>query len=418
MKKIFAIALGVLALAACQREAQPVKTAGTREVKFTTTLNNYVVKAAEFEGSVQIFAGAPINAATDAAIVPGTTETTGTLTPTTKIYWQDEQTATTTFGAYYPAPASQEGVASAFTYNLIREDGSDTQDFDYQNKYLTAFAKDVAPETAVSLAFSHPFVKLVVSVENNKTSAVSDVVIEGVPSKVDFDFAAGTAVTTDERATLIPTQQQDGSYVAIIAPATAQPVIKVTVGNDTFVFALAAAVAFEANKVYTAEVSIPADAPAPTPGSEISFGFTVADWAETATPLTYSDVTDAWYVSGCVYAGTTAPETAWAEDIPMVKGTDGTYSVTVTYDESLAADESGKGFLIHKVGYSAKYGTWPDSPRINLSWYDYGLTASDGANILLCTVTGEAPDDVWTPYQGEVTLIFNPEDGHLRSVIE
>ena len=48
MKKIFAIALGVLALAACQREAQPVKTTGTREVKFTTTLNNYVVQAAEF----------------------------------------------------------------------------------------------------------------------------------------------------------------------------------------------------------------------------------------------------------------------------------------------------------------------------------------------------------------------------------
>ena len=414
MKKIFAIALGVLALAACQREAQPVKTAGTREVKFTTTLNNYVVKAAEFEGSVQIFAGDPINEATDAAI----DATNSALTPTTKIYWQDEQTATTTFGAYYPAPATQEGVASAFTYNLVREDGSDTQDFDYQNKYLTAFAKDVAPETAVSLAFSHPFVKLVVSVENNKTSAVGGVVIEGVPSKVDFDFAAGTAVTTDDRVTLIPTQQQDGSYVAIIAPATAQPVIKVTVGNDTFVFALAAAVAFEANKVYTAEVVIPADAPAPTPGSEIAFGFTVADWAETATPLTYSDVTDAWYVSGCVYAGTTAPATAWTEDIPMVKGTDGKYSATVTYDESLAADESGKGFLIHKVGYSAKYGTWDSSPRIDLSWGEYGLKADDGVNILLCTVTGEDPDKVWTPYQGVVTVTFDPSTGKLTWITE
>ena len=391
MKKILAIALGVLALASCAREAQPVKTSGSREVKFTTTLNNYVVKAAEFEGSVQIFAGDPINEATDATI----DATNNKLTPTTKIYWKDEQTATTTFGAYYPAPATQEGIASAFTYNLVREDNSDTQDLDYQNKFLTAFAKDVTPETEVSLAFSHPFVKLIVAVENNKTEAISAVALEGVPSKVAFDFAAGTAATTEDRVTLIPTDQQDGSYVAIIAPATAKPVIKVTVGNDTFVFALAAAVAFEANKVYTAEVTIPADAVPPTPGSEIAFGFTVTDWAETATPLTYADVTDTWYISGSVYQGDTAPAKAWTEDIPLEKTANG-YTVTVKYDETMEGD---KGFKIHKINYLDQVGLWAEGVHNIANTYDL-LKGGDCKNIRLVKTVGESEEAV----NGTITI--------------
>ena len=403
MKKIFAIALGVLALAACQREAQPVKTAGTREVKFTTTLNNYVVKAAEFEGSVQIFAGDPINEATDAAI----DATNSALTPTTKIYWKDEQTATTTFGAYYPAPDTQEGVESAFTYDLVNvsvvgDEFLSTQDLEYHNKYLTAFAKDVTPETPVALNFSHPFAKLIISVENNKTEAISSIYLDGVPTKVDFDFAAGTAVTKDSRVTLVPTAQDDGSYVAIIAPATAQPVIRITVGNDTFVFALAAAVAFEANKVYTAEVSIPADAPAPTPGSEIAFGFTVTDWAETPTPLTYTDVTDVWYVSGTVYQGATAPATAWGEDIEMVKGGDGKYSVTVNYDETIEGDP---GFLIHKVNYIQKLGLY-EAGQMNIA-YGYHLLVG-GENIRIATFESE----VATPVTGSITITLDPADNN------
>ena len=100
-------------------------------------------------------------------------------------------------------------------------------------------------------------------------------------------------------------------------------------------------------------------------------------------------------------------------------GRPGQTTVTVTYDEALAGeDASAKGFLIHKIGYTAKYGTWANSPRVNLSWGSYGLTATDGVNILLCTVTGEAPDEVWTPYTGTVTITFNPADGQMTWTTE
>ena len=121
MKKIFAIALGVLAFAACQREAAPVKVDGSREVKFTTNINTFTVKAGELEGkTVQVLAGAPINTGS-AATVAGTS-----LTLANKIYWQEDQVEPTTFVGIYPGktrhprrfPAIQSQTTMATTRRL------------------------------------------------------------------------------------------------------------------------------------------------------------------------------------------------------------------------------------------------------------------------------------------------------------
>ena len=98
MKKIFAIALGMLALAACNREAAPQLAQKGDVVKFTTRMNNYVVKAGEtaLEGkTVQIIAGTPIEAVS-AATVAGET-----LALTNPIRWNKDQTDATTFAAVY-----------------------------------------------------------------------------------------------------------------------------------------------------------------------------------------------------------------------------------------------------------------------------------------------------------------------------
>ena len=411
MKKIFAIALGVLALAACNREAAPQLAQQGDVVKFTTRMNNYVVKAGEtaLEGkTVQIIAGTPIEAVS-AATVAGET-----LTLTNPIHWNKDQTEATTFAAVY----QREGDAPT---TLSVPYAIDNDDLDYHGSYLTAVAKNVTPGNEVTLNFKHPFAKVTVNVTNNleSTPAISALTFDGLVIAGTIDLAADAVELTGDATTVAPVAQNDGSYQAILLPQTAKPVLRITAGEKNFAFALPAAVAFEANKAYTVAVTLTESTPVIEDGDEVTFGFTVADWADAEAPLAYEDVTDAWYVSGCVYTGATAPAAAWGEDIPMVKGTDGKYSVTVTYDEALAGeDASAKGFLIHKIGYTAKYGTWANSPRVNLSWGSYGLTATDGVNILLCTVTGEAPDEVWTPYNGTVTITFNPADGQMTWTTE
>ena len=399
MKRIFAIALGVLALASCAREAAPEKNPASREVKFNTTLNTYTVKADDLSGSVQIFAGAPINATTDAAIDNATTPKS--LTPTTKLYWKEGQTDPTTFGAYYPAPASQDGVQSAFTYQLVKEDN--TQDLEYHNNYLVAFAKNVAPETAVTLDFAHPFAKLLVEIDNQREGDITGVVIEGAPSEVSFDFTAAKAEATSSTASLIASKVED-DYVAVIAPASAKPAIKVTVGENVFVFGLGAAVSFEANKVYTASITIPAEPEEPGEGEEVAFGFTVTDWAEADAPLSYEDVTENWYVSGTIYQGATAPEAAWSEDLKLTKGDDGKFSITVKYDESLAGEDvSGYGFLIHDYTWSSILGLWGTEVGTQMDVnYDYYLSSTEGnrLNIRLAD-EGEAVN-------GEIQIVFDP----------
>ena len=399
MKKIFAIAFGVLALAACHRDAQPAKAGAGSEVKFTTSFNTYTVKAGEtaLEGkTVQIIAGAPLSTAV-AATAEG-----NALTPATKIYWQDGQTETTTFAAVY----QREGDAPT---SLSIPYSIDNDDLDFHGSYLTAVAKDVTPETTVALAFKHPFAKITVTVDNQLegTPEVSAPVFDGLVISGTIDLAEDKVVLGDDETSVTTIAQEVGAFETIILPQSAKPVLSVTAGEKTFVFALPAAVNFEANKAYAVNLTLTDSTPVIEDGEEVAFTFTVADWESAGEALAYEDVTDALYVSGTIYQGT-KPETAWAEDYQMTKGEDGKYSITVTYDESLAGeDDSARGFLVFKVNWTAKWGLWSEGEQMNIA-YDYG-TLANGYNIRLATVA----EEVWTPVAGEVTITFNPADNKL-----
>ncbi|MBR1872494.1 MAG: fimbrillin family protein, partial [Bacteroidales bacterium] len=270
-------------------------------------------------------------------------------------------------------------------------------------------AKDVTPETTVALAFKHPFAKITVTVDNQLegTPEVSAPVFDGLVISGTIDLAEDKVVLGPDKTSVTTIAQESGAFEAIILPQSAKPVLSVTAGEKTFVFALPAAVNFEANKAYTVNLTLTDSTPVIEDGEEVAFTFTVADWESAGEALAYEDVTDALYVSGTIYQGT-KPETAWAEDYQMTKGEDGKYSITVTYDESLAGeDDSARGFLVFKVNWTAKWGLWSEGEQMNIA-YDYG-TLANGYNIRLATVA----EEVWTPVAGEVTITFNPADNKL-----
>ena len=283
MKKILAIALGVLAFAACTREAAPVKVDNSREVKFTTNINTFTMKAGEtaLEGkTVKVLAGAPLNTGSD-AVVEGTS-----LNLTNKIYWQEGQEAKTTFASVYSADAEHNPTSMTVDYTI-------TDDFGYHSTFMTATAKDVVPETTVALNYSHPFSKVVVKVTNNLSGnvAVSSVSLDGVVLSGVLDLATGTIELGADKVAAVAAAQANGDYAAIIMPQTVKPALVVVAGENAYRFVLADDFTFEANKSYTAAVTIE-DGTVPVQEVPVDFTVTVTDWEDASAALAYEPETE------------------------------------------------------------------------------------------------------------------------------
>lgn len=281
MKKILAFAIAALALAACAREAAPVKVDKSREVRFTTNINTFTVKADEtsLEGkTVQVLAGAPLNTGS-AAVVAG-----NSLNLTNKIYWQEGQEAKTTFVGIYPG--NNQTSATIENYSI-------TDDYGYHSTFMTATAKDVEPETTVALNFKHPFSKVVVKVTNNLTGTpeISSVALDGVILTADLDLAAETLTLGTEKVAATAAKQDNGDYAAIIMPQTVKPALVVTVGEKSYRFVLAEEFTFAANKSYTAAVTLN-DSTVPVQEVEVDFSLTVTEWEDATEALAYEPETE------------------------------------------------------------------------------------------------------------------------------
>ena len=399
MKKILAIALGVLAFAACSREAAPVKVDNSREVKFTTNINTFTVKAGELEGkTVQVLAGAPINTGS-AATVAGTS-----LTLANKIYWQEDQVEPTTFVGIYPG--NNQTSTSIPSYSI-------TDDYGYHSTFMTATAKDAAPGTTVDLNFKHPFSKVVVNVTNNLTGApaISKVTLEGVVLTADLDLAAETLTLGADKANIDAAAMEDGSFAAIIMPQTVKPTLVVTVGEKSYRFVLAADFTFVANKSYTAAVTLN-DTTVPVEELPVDLTVTVTDWEDADAALAYEPeaeaapeplpVTELYLLGdGC--------DASWSLDaaIPLAKEGN-VFSVTA----NLAADKIFrficskdwfpsvvKDKATGKAVYCASQAEWDANSADN---YDHFTVAQAGSydivvDILEKTVTFTRKGDVVLP---------------------
>ena len=319
MKRVLiAFSAAALALMACNRE--PVAQGDALEVRFTSNIENtFSVKGGEpmaVGKTVRILAGAPISKSVNAVAAAG-----NVLTPETPIKWKEGQQDKTTFVGIYPSHEQTETTISA--YKLVDDYG--VQDFDYHNNFLVALAKDVNPGATVNLEFKHPFVKLVLDVDNQLTGApaVTGATVSDVYTEANLVLESGSIVPSAKGVVPATKNAATGKFEAIIMPQTdAKPMIKLAVGTATFTFTINTATTFIAGKSYTASLILKDTTP--PDGDPVAFTFSITDWADDPTPIATTDVTGQWSVVGDVTGG-------WENDLVMTEGATGVLEATITY---------------------------------------------------------------------------------------
>lgn len=318
MKKLFILPLALLTLFACQRNENPVVKGDGSPVQFTASVSGtYDLKSvskADLDGrKVRIAADATLEYATSEATVDGSS-----LVLANTIRWNVDQTDPTTFVGIYQNTENelQESIAPSapeylkVEYNMVN---GDQYNYDYHEAYLTAKAT-ANPGEVVPLVFKHPFSKVIVNVTNEIASAeVSAVVLRDVVLAGTLNLASETieSPAAPDRVAMVKPGTTD-VFEAVIMPVQAQPVIAITVGEHTYAFALNAAVAFAANKSYTASITIKDTTP--VVGDPVSFTFDVQDWEASNTAIVTQDVTGKWTVFGKF------GEAGWADIVMEDKG--------------------------------------------------------------------------------------------------
>lgn len=383
MKKLFFFTLSLAAVFACQKKEAPVAEMTGSEVRFKAEIpNNYVLKSTALEGKkVRISADATLEYATTVAEAVGTT-----LTPEAPIYWKAGQTEKTTFVGLYQELESGDAPAAPanlqLEYNMV---SGDVHDYAYHSTFMTARAVDVTPETTATLAFSHPFSKLSVTVTNNLTDGftVKNVCLKEIVTEGTLDLAAGT-VTLGTAKAQVPATLADGKYCAIVLPQTAKMAIYVVVGkeNETdreYAFTLTAASAFAANKAYSATVTIN---DATVAGEPVGFAFTVADWEDAGSLETEVLVeTHVWSVIGL--GGD------WETDLDMTETSAGVWEADITYADS----DEFKLRLDH---------AWDTNAGLKEGWTYYGLGEFDDGYLAQNSST-----NITLEAAGTYHLVFN-----------
>lgn len=380
MKKLFVSLLAVAALVACNKNEVTTPEQGGREIRFTSNFSTYnVTKAASvLDGkTVKIFAGAPINANTTAEA------NDSQLTPATTLYWNKDQTETTTFASIYPADVA---TTTSFEY------GVGNGDFAYHSAVLTAAAKDVAPESTVNFTYKHPFAMLKVTVNNNLegTPDIAGVDVTGTYVSGTLDIAEGTVSNLNSSA-VTATTLDGGKYCIVLLPQTARPSIAVHVGDPvtltTYRFVITSDVVFEANKFYNVTLTLDESTPPVVQGSEVAFGFTVADWEAATDEIPVLNVTEVWSVVGEVN------DSDWSEDFDMTyDAATGICTITgVSYKAGI------NGFKLRKAH------DWSVSAGLKDGVSTYGDAAWDGH-------LDQTNNNIKLAEAGVYTLTFKPED--------
>ena len=322
MKKIVLVLAAALALASCAKQ-ESVRMAQPGEVRFTTNIQTYTVKATDtaFENNDQvgIFAGAPIGKNNVQAVVTGTS-----LIPVTPIKWVDGNNSSVEFVAYYPYAegASLTDYAFAVEANQVNL-------ANYKKSDLMLAKTSSAPkESAVELAFSHALSKVVITLTNNvPETTVSRVEFEGVAMSAKVNLSTGAISELGAAGTIIA-NAADAAYQLILLPQSASPKVNVYLSNNLkYVYELASAFTFKAGKKASAALVVDPQQEA----GAVQFSFTVADWVVDADALEFGDPTveeaapeHTWSVIGSMN------EDGWQTDIPMVL-TDGKWTATITY---------------------------------------------------------------------------------------
>ena len=413
MKRIFAFILVALAMmvAGCNKGGDGAPVANSsRDVRFSADINRFVVKATDtaFENGdeIGIFAGAPLIKSNVKATVSGTAVNVDESNP---IQWLEGQTDPVAFVGYYPYAASVADAAAyhfAVAYDQTAEGAYAASDLMVAN--VTANPPANAEDPAVvNLNFKHVLSKVVIKIDNQLTSAITDVQFLNIAIAADFNLnAEGDEVAESVSSPFPYIKAVAGSdeggkkvYQLLTVPQTAQPQIQVTLedGNQ-YLYSLASAFTFAKGKRYTAEIAITEE----TVAGAVSFTLQVTDWEDAEENPSFGgqevvSVKDKWSVIGKIMGSN------WNKDFVMIDGQDNSWSIDITY---VLGDEFKFRF---NGGWDYQYGMWnneepsADCRTIEADWI--AATTDENPTYHLASGSTEEPNcNIALPEAGEYTL--------------
>ena len=258
MKKFFAIATGLLILAACSKEpqSQVTPTPGTAP-EFTPTairIAPVMTKVTEtaFENGDAI--GLTVTRGADGAVAPSAWASNKKLTFnglefTSDLLWYPEGTDEATLAAYYPYIA--EGVPATFTVATDQADGIQDSDF------IAAVKTGVLPTAnAVTMPFKHKLSRLVVAITNNAGYTIEGLTLKGIipTAALAEDFTA-TVSPDDQPADITAFKVDETTYTAIVPPQTVAITAEVSAAGKALSQKLAEST-LAAGKKYTINVIV------------------------------------------------------------------------------------------------------------------------------------------------------------------
>ena len=427
MKKFVWILLAAaLALVSCRKQDTSLRTRG--EVRFTTSLNSYSVKATDtaFESGDQvgIFAGAPIGVDNVKAAVSGSS-----LTPETPIRWVEEDNSVASFYAYYPYAS---GAVKAYPFTVAANQSAIA---DYKKSDLmTAAAQSAPTDKAVALNFHHALSKVAIKIDNQfPGTTVSQVEFRGVALGATVDLQSGAVSNVSSEKKNVAACLTDTGAQLIIVPQTAQPEVYVTLSTGAvYAFKLDASFTFRAGKKATASLVV-------KEAEAVSFSFEIVDWDDEPEPIDFGEgdeVGKTWNVVGlggdwdlgipmtCTEPGAAELEGLWEADITYAEGDEfklrcgdiwagmkanwAYYGTGDFEDGYLDATDAGINIVLEAAGEYHLAFTWPscklvitktgETPQEPVNgWEVVGLGGNWEEGIqMACTHEGENPGEgVW-----------------------
>ncbi len=325
MKKSFIILVSaVMAMVGCAKQHSPVPAGQSGDVKFTSNIQTYTLKASDtaFDNGdeVGIFAGTPIGKDNVKGVVSGTS-----LNHNSAIKWVDGYNGIIKFYAYYPyVENATTNLPFAVQANQNANNGYTRSDL------MLASAQSAQTENAVALNFNHAMSKVSIGITNNIPDAtVSKVVFENVALEVLVNLETGALTPSDAIPGNITARSIPGGYELILVPQTASPKIRVSLSNGKdYVFEITSAFTFQAGKKASASLVLDPQAEA----NAVQFTMSVSNWDEDENPLNFDDPSiedgePTWEVVGTLNGRTWENPTV----INMTKDEWGNWNADITY---------------------------------------------------------------------------------------
>ena len=291
---ILALALGIVAIAACQRE-NPMADDSRREIKFTATMAGTTkATATAFEEGDQIglCIGSPVDI-DNVLLTPADDK----LVPEKKLYWPVEmlQKDTARFIAFYPYEFStyaQDGFRVKDTWVFgIASAQYKSDEFALQD-YMSAVTIACPADESVELKFKHLMSRFNLTiVDNLKEDSFRDVQadsfrsiqINGLYTWFEVNFAKQTLVADPEGGEsypCYPARMGAYSYTLLLPEQSASPEIVVTLNSGKKMkYITSSPIRFVSGKQVAATLTLQED--------EVTLSYQIYDWEDDATTVNF-----------------------------------------------------------------------------------------------------------------------------------